>query len=134
MQSQTQWTPTYQLQRLNRTELYQLCMKAELLVHPASPKEHLIKCLTGEYLPPPWTEEDHPAHRWRFAIINFISEYWSGLHAQLRCPARNLRNPDPEQQDPRPCFKCMDHQVLSCVADNRKYEDKLRRHLPIKEK
>lgn len=102
-------------------------------MHPASPREHLMKYLTGEYLPPAWDETDHPVHKWRHAIIKFLSEYWANVHAQLKCPARNLRHPDEKRRDSRPCFGCTDHQVLFCVAHNAKYDALLRRHLPIKD-
>ncbi len=92
-----------------------------------------MRYLTGEFLPPSWEEEDHPVHKWRYAIIKFLSEYWANVHAQLKCPARNLRNPDESMRDTRPCFGCLDHQVISCVTNNAKYEERLRVHLPIKD-
>ena len=130
MESQTTWTHSSPLQRMNRTELYQLCTKAGILVHPATPRQYLIGYLSGEYDPPPMDESTHPTDRWRHGIINFILDFWPALKAQLKCPARNLRTTDENQRDPRPCFGCLDAQVMTCVVKNSKNESRLRLYLP----
>lgn len=53
----------------------------------------------------------------REGLITFISEYWKTLQAQLKCPAKNLHNPDPMKMVPKPCYRCLDMQVVACVAD-----------------
>lgn len=70
-------------------------------------------------------------HKWRHGIIKFLSEYWANVHAQLTCPAKNMRHPDDNIRDERPCFGCLDHKVIFCVTDNAVNEERIRKHLPI---
>lgn len=82
------------------------------------------------------TEADHPIDRWRHGLIAFLLDYWDRIHPQLnsRCPARNLRNPNPELQDDRPCFKCVDQKVMTCVVHNIHNEKRMRLYLPKRTK
>ncbi len=122
--------PSSRLQSSNRTELYQLCRKAGLIIHPATPREYMMKYLSGELTPPLMTEVNHPVDMWRHGIIGFLLEYWGRIHAQLKCPAKNLRHPDEAKRDARPCFGCLDQQVMTCVVSNAKHEHIIRKHLP----
>lgn len=102
---------------LNHTELYQLCRKKGLGVRPTMTRGALsaLLCDTGEI-----DEVENPVDSWRDALIAFIGNYWTSLRPQLKCPAKNLRNPDPEMVNPKPCFGCPDMQVMSCVAQQSK--------------
>jgi hypothetical protein len=100
-------------QRYNRTELYQLCQRAKLNVQPSWQREHYIAALLGAELP----AGDNVIDELRDGLIGFIDEYWKTLQAQLKCPAKNLHNPDPDKVLPRPCYTCVDMQVVACVAD-----------------
>ena len=102
------------LERLNHTELYQACSQAGFKVHPRATREELIAYLTGEQEPPPLDEATHPIDSWRHGIIGFLANYWAQLQPQLKCPAKMLRHPT--EPDPRPCFRCLDTQVLACVV------------------
>lgn len=98
--------------QLNRTELYQIARRAELPVLPTTPRECIIGLLEG-------TEEgvpvEHPVDQWRDALKSFIDEFRRKLQAQLTCHAK-----DP--QDPKPCYKCVDAQVFSCLVSNSSHE------------
>lgn len=59
-------------------------------------------------------ETTHPIDSWRHGIIGFLNNFWSVLEPQIKCPAKNLRNPT--NPDPKPCFRCLDAQVLTCVV------------------
>lgn len=72
------------------------------------------------------TEEDHPADRWRVALIRFIEDYWATLQPQLKCPAKDLLNPTPALRNPRPCFGCSDMQVMYCLTYNEKNLERIR--------
>lgn len=113
------------LEACNRTELYQLCRRAGITAHPATPRHTLISYLTGDEEP---LSEDHPIDSWRHGIIGFIQEYWSMLETQLVCPAKDLRHP--ENPNPRPCFGCVDAQVITCVVDNAENEHLIQLHRP----
>lgn len=104
------------LEGLNHTELYQLCRRAGLSVHPRATREELITYLVGDGEPPPLNEHTHPVDSWRHGIIGFLLDYWSVLHPQIKCPAKNLRHPT--NPDVRPCFSCVDAQVITCVIQN----------------
>lgn len=119
------------LQRCNRTELYQMCRDAQIFIHPFTPKEALIGYLIGVYQPPAMTEQQQPVNRWRYALIGFLSEHWMRVHPQLKCPAKRMRDPDPQERLEKPCFTCTDVQVMSCVVGNADHEDLIRRHLPL---
>lgn len=117
------------LHALNHTELYQTCMRAGILVHPRSTREELISYLVGEAESPIYSEENHPMHRWRIAMIGFLHEYWRTLAPQVKCPAKTLK--DPAANNPRPCFGCVDTQVVACLQSNSASVEKLIAiHLP----
>jgi hypothetical protein len=120
---------------LNQTELYQLCRRAGINVHPGTSREHLISYLEGELDDPQSTVNTtvytHPIDRWRAAIITFLDEYWAKVHPQLKCYARNLNHPDETKRDRTPCFKCTDLQVMTCVQQNAHNEDRMRTYLPV---
>lgn len=100
-------------QAYNRTELYQLCRKAGLAVQPSWEKDHYIAALLGAELPTAANAIDDL----RDSLIMFIDEYWSTLQAQLKCPAKNLHSPDPTKVNSKPCYSCVDMQVVACVSD-----------------
>lgn len=104
------------LTRLNHTELYQVCSSAGFKVHPGSPREFLIGVLLGDIPQPPLDEETHPIDTWRHGIIGFLSDHWATLEPQIKCPAKNLKHP--QHPDPRPCFGCLDTQVMACMVQN----------------
>lgn len=104
----------------NRTELYQLCARAGILVLPSSTKEQMISYLTGEQNPPPVTEGTHQVHSWRHGLTGFVFEYWDKLEPQLTCPIRS--------KDRRSCFGCLDMQVMHCVVDNPAVEQLIELH------
>jgi hypothetical protein len=106
--------------RCNRTELYQLCVRAEIPVRPNETREAMIAYLNGEKEPVLQDEKDHAIHSWRHGIIRFVDEYWKQIETQLDCPVRKLR--DPNNPDPRPCFGCLDTQVIACIVDNEENE------------
>jgi len=93
------------LERCNRTELYQVGLRAGLDMHPAEPKELMIARILGADAPP---NTDHPVDAWRGGLMKFIISHWSRLQAQLTCPARS--------GDPRACYGCLDSQVMTCIA------------------
>ncbi len=105
---------SYGLDALNHTELYQKCIRASLVVHPRSTREEMIGYLTGALVSPLMEEIDHPIHQWRYGIIGFLTEYWQTLAPQIKCPAKMLHHP--QTPDPRPCFGCIDTQVIACAC------------------
>ena len=119
----------------NRTELYQLCMRVGLVVSPAMPREKLVSYLIGDEIPPPL---EHPVHVWRNGLIGLIEDYWTGIEAQLRCPAKELGPPAKEGEPPKPepsdpkaplaCYRCIDTRVLACLVENAKHESLIQLH------
>ena len=99
---------------LNRTELYQLCRKAKRSVHPAWDRMQLIAALEDSV--PEEIAIEHPIDALRTGLIAFIECYWRTLHPQLKCPAKDLKDPNPQIRNPRPCFGCTDMQVMKCVS------------------
>lgn len=117
------------LGRLNRTELYQMCRGAGVNVTPSATREELIAFLTGEAEPQGVNEATHPIDSWRHGIIGFLGDHWSTLEPQIKCPAKNLRHPT--NPNPRPCFGCLDAQVIACVSQNTiQVEHLIRAHRP----
>ena len=106
----------------NYTELYQSCLRAGLLVKPTESRERLISLLEG-WEDPDLIEEDNVFHSWRLGLINFLNEYWRRIETQVTCPARHLR--DPVNPNPRPCFGCIDTQVVTCLVQNRENEPRI---------
>jgi hypothetical protein len=104
------------LDRLNHTELYQTCLNAGFKVHPGSPRDFFIGVLLGDISAPPMAEEMHPIDAWRIGIIGFLHDHWAVLEPQIKCPAKNLKHP--QHPDPRPCFGCLDSQVMTCMIQN----------------
>lgn len=102
------------LDKLNRTELYQICYRAGHNPPPSSTREQLMAYLLGELEVPEGYL--HPIDSWRHGIIGFLHDHWATLEPQLKCPAKNLRHPT--NPDPLPCFKCLDAQVIACVTKN----------------
>lgn len=100
----------------NHTELYQSCINAGILVRPNESREEMISYLEGEAEPPPVTDADHVFNTWRHGIIGFINEYWRRLETQLTCPARAMKHPT--HPNPKPCFGCLDAQVVHCLVSN----------------
>jgi hypothetical protein len=127
--SSTSQSRSSPLQRCNRTELYQLCRRAGINVHPGTPREWLIGFLLGDYEAPKMSEEEHPVDRWRVALIRFIEDYWARLQPQLKCPAKDLKHPNAEQRNTRPCFGCSDMQVMNCLADNANNIERIRLYI-----
>jgi len=108
-----------------------LCRRAGVNVHPNMERKYLIGVLDGDIEAPPMTEQSHPIDRWRHAIIGFLLDYWVRVHPQLKCPARNLNHPEETRRDRRPCFKCTDLQVMTCVQQNAHNETRMRKYLPV---
>jgi hypothetical protein len=102
--------------RLNHTELYQLCRHAGLNVHPAWERTRLIDALR-DWLPEDFSDVEHPIDELREGLIAFIEQYWRTLRPQLKCPAKDMKHPDPTKANPRPCFGCTDMQVIACVSN-----------------
>lgn len=125
---------SHPFQGCNRTELYQLCLRSGLVVHPMTDAATLSRYLTGEEQPPPLTPEEHPVNRWRYGLIDFIGDHWTALQAQITCPARNLKNPDPSKRDPLPCFGCSDAQVMFCLAENEANLPRIERYVQLRRK
>lgn len=110
-------TPSELYERCNETELYQIASASGLSVAPSMSKGHLIACIVGEELPP---KEAHEFDEWRLAIMGFVIEHRKRLEVQLRCPAKSM--------DPRACFQCVDHQVSSCLVENKQNLHLIRIH------
>ena len=95
-------------EQCNHTELYQICQRLHLNVHPGLSKGTLIALLLGEEEPSPeWT---NAIDSWRHAIMAFLLDHWQVVRAQLACPAKT--------GDPLACFNCIDAQVVSCLVQN----------------
>lgn len=97
------------LQNCNRTELYQLCQKAGLVVSPKLSREALAKTLTGDIE----EAEENPLDPWRHGLAAFVLRHWTVLQNQITCPLQS--------KDPLSCFGCLDTQVIACLNDNHKY-------------
>jgi hypothetical protein len=110
-------------------------MGAGIVVPPAASKEKLIAYLLGDEVPP---TVDHPIHAWRNGLIGLIQEYWSGIEAQLKCPAKELGPPVKEGEPAKPdpsnpkaplaCYRCPDTRVIACVVDNERHEQLIQLH------
>lgn len=103
---------------INRTELYQLCRQAGLHVHPAWDRLKLVRALQDRLAPEDLSFE-HPVDSIRDALIAFIDQHWRTLRPQLKCPAKDLKNPDLSKRNERPCFGCSDMQVTTCFSEQR---------------
>lgn len=99
-------------EQTNRTELYQLCKRSGYNIHPAATREQLISTLlTGQ------GQQNNPIDEVRNTLMRLITEYWSSLVAQLKCPAQHMYDQDERTRIARPCFGCTDMQVLYCVTE-----------------
>lgn len=103
----------------NQTELLQACARARINVVPSTAREQLISYLDGEVEPPDTKEIDNIFHSWRYGIIGFLNDHWREIESQITCPARDLRSTT--NPNPKPCFGCLDTQVVSCLIENSKY-------------
>lgn len=124
----------------NRTELYQLCARVGLSASPATPREKLVSYLLGAENPP---AVEHPVHVWRNGLVGLIQDYWTGIEAQLRCPAKELGPPAKEGEPPKPdpsdyksplaCYRCIDTRVIACLVENASHEGliQLHRKMPV---
>lgn len=106
--------PSDNFDKLNHTELYQMCRKAKLYVLPSTPRERMAAYLLGEE---ELEDVQHPIDEWRLGIMKFVQDYWKKLETQVMCPARSL--------DPRACFQCPDSRVVACVVSNGPEAEKL---------
>ena len=113
-------------ERFNRTELYQTCMRAGILVRPNEATVDMIAYLEGWKEPPTYTEANHAIHSWRNALIAFFHEYWRRIETQITCPARHLK--DKVNPNTRPCYGCTDMQVIACVVDLKNNEPFVLKH------
>jgi hypothetical protein len=101
------------LDRVNRTELYQLCRRSGVPALPNMNRKELVECIVngaGDL-------GIHPVDEWRRAIMRFVLGQWKRMQTQLTCPAAS--------GDENACFQCEDVQVLSCVAQNAHAQHKL---------
>jgi hypothetical protein len=112
--------------RFNHTELYQMCIRAKILVKPNTARVNLIAYLEGTEEPPEIEEDDNVFNSWRRAFIGFLLEYWRQIETQITCPARALK--DPKNPNPRPCFNCIDTQVVVCLLQNHEAESLIEPH------
>lgn len=103
--------------RCNHTELYQLCRRLKLNVHPMMPREQLAQVLLGEIT---FSDIDHPFDFWRHGLAGFVLSHWQKLQNQVSCPLKS--------QDPLSCFGCLDTQVVSCVVSSPKNEPLIQLH------
>ena len=92
----------------------------------------MLSYLSGQADPPELDEWTHPIDSWRHGIIGFLQDHWATLEPQIKCPAKNLQHPT--NPNPRPCFGCLDMQVIACVARNdSKVEQLIQLHRKPKE-
>jgi len=112
--------------KFNRTELYQTCLRVGIQVLPSATNEEMIAYLEGEAEPPEIPEPHHPLHIHRLGLIDFVADHWKELETQLVCPMKMLKHPT--KPDPRPCFKCIDVQVLTCLVSNQENEPLIDRY------
>lgn len=97
----------------NRTELYQLCLRAGIRASPQTPKAEMIQLLAGEKE----TFSPNPLDPWRDAIMSLLLAHWDIISAQLDCPAKS--------GDPKACYQCVDAQVISCIVSQSNADQKL---------
>jgi len=103
--------------RCNHTELYQLCINAHLRVGPNDAKETMIAYLEGEAEPPEASEEEYNiVHSWRGGLIRFAEDFWKHIATQITCPMKDLKSTT--HPNPKPCYGCLDQQVIACVVSN----------------
>jgi hypothetical protein len=95
---------SFDFDRLNHTELYQVCRGAGLNPLPSWTRRELILLLEREVDAP---EAQNLFDRMREGIFEFVDEHWEVLQSQVTCPAK--------ARDIKACFGCADSQVLSCV-------------------
>jgi hypothetical protein len=76
----------------------------------------MIAYLQGDEEVPLLYDEDHSIHCYRHALIDFVRDYWKKLATQITCPMKDLPT------NPRPCFGCLDTQVIACIVNNKENE------------
>lgn len=107
--------------RCNRTELYQLCGQAGIVIPPNASKQAMIEALDGLH-DPKLEDTKHPINSCRYALIEFVRDHWQQLHTQITCPMKDL------PVNPKPCFSCVDQQVMACWVTNKTNEDKFEKY------
>lgn len=95
------------LEMLNHTELYQMCRRAGIQVHPRASRTEMMDYLLANTEPPP---TEHEIDSWRNGIMAFLMDHWEVVSPQITCPAKS--------KDPRACYQCTDVQVINCVVQN----------------
>lgn len=111
-----------ELQRLNRTELYQLCRANGLRVPISLTREQYMHALIGPPTGGYETEQDHQIDNWRLGLSGFVRRHWHTLRAQLTCPISS--------GDFRSCWGCIDQQVLSCANTNERNHERIKQMRP----
>lgn len=104
------------LDRCNRTELYQLCVRAKKNPPSHASREELVQLFLGVKEP---HTENHNIDLWREGIKGFVKEHFSVLQPQLTCPIR---------QDIDGCKGCLDVQVVSCIVEQKDCEPLIQLH------
>lgn len=89
----------------NDTELYQICRRQELNVHPGASREVMIATILGAQEP---HRDAHPIDAWRNGIMDFLIDHREVVLPTLYCPAKSM--------DPMACYGCPDTQVMSCIT------------------
>lgn len=110
--------------RANHTELHQLCLNAGLRVGPNDAKETMIAYLEGEAEPPEASEEEYNVvNAWRGGLIRFAEAFWKHIATQITCPMKDLKSE--AHPNPKPCYGCLDQQVIACVVSNAENEKRI---------
>jgi hypothetical protein len=105
--------------------LYQLAQSVGIKANPAFSRELLIALLIGDE-ESTLTEALHTFDSWRLGIIGFLEDHWAILEPQIKCPAKDMK-----RGLPRPCFGCIDTQVVSCITKNdENVEARIAQHRP----
>ncbi len=101
-----------------------MCVRARLSVRPNTARSDLIAYLEGDLETPDVNENVFDS--WRAAIIEFLLEHWKKIETQITCPAKMLK--DPKNPNPKPCFGCVDAQVVICIIQNHDAEQLINAH------
>lgn len=107
-------------ERCNHTELYQICLRLGFRVKPSEPREKLIAYILGDEEPQELGPGDHAIDSWRDGLIGFADDRWKVLGTQLKCPLRFLKHPT--TPNPKPCYGCIDTQVIACICQNKEHQ------------
>ena len=124
-------------EKVNRTELFQVCRRKGIIVPANSTRKELVDYLTGKVEPP---AEANVFDTWRHGMMNFVLDYWTQLRTQLTCPAQELKTwtvtdmtlvgKPSTRKEGLPttsiaCRTCTDAQIIACVLTNPESEDKI---------